>query len=671
MRSHITLAIALLALQSGLAGAQTLGAGLDRSGFDAAVRPQDDLFKAVNGQWIKDTPIPADKANYGTFILLRDRSDERVRKVIEELAAAPAAAGSNEQKVGSYYRSFIDETAIDRAGLAPLAPWLAQIDGLKNKAVFARLMGQWQGLVATPLSMRISPDRKEPGIYRAVVWQGGLGLPDRGYYLEDNDRFAKARAAYLGYAETLLRLSGDARAAQSAKAVLTLEKRLAQVQWAPVDNRNAVKTYNPITPADLRRADPGLDWNRFFSAAALPAIDKLSIGQPSYAKAMARLMRDVPLADWKLYLRVRLLDAAAPVLPQAFREAHFAFSGRAIQGNEQEKPRWQQATAALDAALGEAVGQGYVARYFPPAYKARMSELVANLLSAYGQSIDGLTWMGPQTRVRAKEKLSKYTVKIGYPNTWRDYSALTVRDGDALGNQMRANRFAYERRAHRVGQPVDRSEWGMTPQTVNAYYNPTVNEIVFPAAILEPPFFDMNADDAANYGAIGAVIGHEISHGFDDQGSQFNGDGKLDNWWTEADRKAFDQLSASLAAQYDAYEPIPGHKVNGRLTLGENIADLSGLQISYKAYHLALGGKPAPVIDGLTGDQRFFLAWAHAWRGKAREARTLQQLTIDPHSPPEFRADGAAVNHDGFHSAFGTQPGDGMFKPSDARIRIW
>jgi len=671
MRSHVTLAIALLALHSGLAGAQAPGAGLDRAGFDTAVRPQDNLFKAVNGQWLKDTPIPADKANYGTFILLRDRSDERVRKVVEEIAAAPAATGSNEQKVGSYYRSFIDEAAIDSAGLAPLLPWLAQIDGLKNKAALAGLMGRWQGQIAMPLTARITPDRKQPGIYSVALWQSGLGMPDRSYYVEDGARFAKARSAYLDYAETLLRLNGDARAARGAQTVFALEKRLAQMQWAPVDNRNAVKTYNPTTPADLKRANPGLDWDRFFTAATLPAMERLSVGQPSYAKSMARLVRELPLADWKLYLRVRLLDAAAPVLPQPFREAHFAFNGRAIQGNEQQRPRWQQATAALDAALGEAVGQGYVARYFPPANKARMRELVANLLAAYGQSIDNVTWMGPQTRLRAKEKLSKYGVKIGYPDVWRDYSALTVRDGDALGNQMRANRFAYERRARRVGGPVDRGEWSMTPQTVNAYYSPPVNEIVFPAAILEPPFFDMNADDAVNYGAIGAIIGHEISHGFDDQGSQFDGDGKLDNWWTADDRKAFDQLAASLAAQYDAYEPIPGHKVNGRLTLGENIADLSGLQISYKAYQLALGGKPAPVIDGLSGEQRFFLAWAQAWRGKAREARTLQQLTIDPHSPPEFRANGAAVNHDGFHSAFGTQPGDGMFKPGDARIRIW
>ena len=667
-----TQVVAVLAMHAGFVFSQPMNTVPDRSGFDTAVRPQDDLFNAVNGQWVKDTAIPADKSNYGTFIQLRDRSDERVRQVIEEIAANhAAAAGSSEQKIGAYYRSFVDEAAIERAGLAPLAPWLGQIKRIKSQADLAALLGRWQGLISTPVNARVSPDRKEPGIYRVAIWQGGLGLPDRGYYLEDNERFAKARTAYLGYTETLLRLTGDAHPAESAKAVFALEKRLAEAQWAPVNNRDAVKTYNPITPAALQKSNPGFDWNRFFKAAALPTIDRLSVGQPSYAQSMAQTVSQVPLADWKLYLRVRLLDASAAVLPRAFREANFAFNGRAIQGSEQEKPRWQQATAALDAALGEAVGQGYVARYFPPAYKARMSALVSNLLTAYGQSIDGVSWMGPQTQLRAKEKLAKYTVKIGYPDAWRDYSALVVTEGDALGNQMRAGRFAYERRARRNGQPVDRSEWGMTPQTVNAYYNPTVNEIVFPAAILEPPFFDMAADDAANYGAIGAVIGHEISHGFDDQGSQYNGDGKLDNWWTDEDRKAFDRLTASLAAQYDAYEPIAGRKLNGRLTLGENIADLSGLQISYKAYHLALAGKPAAVVDGLTGDQRFFLSWARAWRSKAREARTLQLLTIDPHSPPEFRANGAAVNHDGFQESFATRPGDGMYKPADARIRIW
>jgi len=662
-----------LALDAPLAWAQTtaLHAGLDRAGFDAGVRPQDDLFKAANGQWLKDTPIPADKSDYGIFIQLRDRSDERVRKIVEELAARTPPAGSVEQKIGSFYRSYMDEAAIDKAGLAPLAPWFAQIDAVKSKTDLASLMGRLQGVASTPIVLAVDADPKEPGIDRALTWQDGLGLPDRDYYLKNDERFAKARKAYLGYLETLLRLSGDKNAVKSAGAVFSLEKRLARAQWARVDNRDPVKTYNPMPPTGLAKAAPGLDWASLFEAAALPNIDRLSVSQPSYAKAVAKAVSSTPLPTWKLYFRLHLMDDAAKVLPKDFREAHFAFHGKALQGLERQKPRWQYATDALNAALGEAVGQVYVARHFPPAYKTRMQELVANLLASYGESIDALTWMGPETRLQAKDKLAKYLPKIGYPDQWRDYSRLEVRDGDAFGNAARAGRFEHERVAAKAGKPVDRTEWGMTPQTVNAYYNPGYNEIVFPAAILEPPFFDMAADDAANYGAIGAVIGHEISHGFDDQGSQFDGDGKLRNWWTEADRKAFAALGAKLVEQYGQYEPVAGHKVNGKLTLGENIADLSGLQIAYKAYHRSLGGKPAPLIDGLSGDQRFFLGWSQAWRNKTRDERALQRLTIDPHSPDEFRANGAAINSDGYHQSFGTRPGDRMFKPSEARIRIW
>jgi putative endopeptidase len=667
---HLTLCA--LALQASLALAQTpLDTGIDRSGFDAGVRPQDDLFKAVNGQWLKDTPIPADKSEYGLFIQLRDRSDERVRGIVEDLAKQTQPPGSVEQKIGDYYRSYMDEAAIDRAGIRPLAPWLAQIDGVKNKTGLATLFGRWQGVAPTPMSAWVQSDFKEPGINRALTWQGGLGLPDRDYYLLDDERFAKAREAYRSYLETLFRLSGDAQAARSAETVFGLEKRLAQTQWARVENRDAVKIYNPMTVAALTQAAPGFDWAAFFRAAALPSIDRLSVSQPSYAVALAKAVNDTPIANWKLYLRARVLDDAAQVLPKPFRDAHFAFRGKALQGLQQQKPRWQNATRELNGALGEAVGQVYVARHFPPANKARMQQLVNDLLAAYGQSIDALAWMGPETKLQAKRKLAKYLTKIGYPDQWRDYSRLVVRDGDALGNAVRAGRFEYERVAAKAGKPVDRGEWEMTPQTVNAYYNPSLNEIVFPAAILEPPFFDMRADDAANFGAIGAIIGHEISHGFDDQGSQFDGDGKLSNWWSEADRQAFSALGEKLVAQYAEYEPIAGHKLNGKLTLGENIADLSGLQIAYKAYQLSLAGKPAAVIDGLTGDQRFFFGWAQAWRSKMRDERALQLLTVDPHSPPGFRANGAAVNHDGFHQTFGTQPGDAMYKPSEARIRIW
>jgi putative endopeptidase len=664
-----------LAMQAGAVLAQAptppLKSGLDRGGFDAGVRVQDDLFRAVNGQWLKDTPIPGDKPDFGLFIQLRDRSDERVRALVEDLAAQDAAPGSVEQKIGQFYRSYMDVATIDKAGLKPVAPWLAQIDAVKTKAGLAVLLGRLQGVAGTPVIAWVDADKKEPGIDRVLTWQDGLGLPDRDYYLKDEPRFAKARTAYLAYLQTLFRESGDKHAARSAATVFAFEKKLAQAQWARVENRDPVKTHNPMTLDELATAAPGFDWAGFFKAAALPSIDHLSVSQPSYVKAVAQTTAATPLPTWKLYLRARVLDASAKVLPKAFRDASFALRGKTLQGLEQERPRWQDATRALDAALGEAVGQVYVARHFPPAYKARMQELVANLLATYGESIDALTWMGPQTKLEAKDKLAKYMPKIGYPDKWRDYSKLEVRSGDAFGNAVRAGRFEYERVAAKAGHPVDRAEWGMTPQTVNAYYNPSLNEIVFPAAILEPPFFDMGADDAVNYGAIGAIIGHEISHGFDDKGSQYDGDGKLRNWWTEADRKAFEALGDKLVAQYGEYEPVPGHKVNGKLTLGENIADLSGLQIAYKAYHRSLNGQAAPVIDGLGGDQRFYLGWAQAWRAKSREERALQLLTIDTHSPDQFRANGAAINSDGYHETFGTKPGDKMYKPSEARIRIW
>jgi putative endopeptidase len=421
----------------------------------------------------------------------------------------------------------------------------------------------------------------------------------------------------------------------------------------------------------LARRAPGFDWAAFFQASAMPEIDRLSVMQPSYARALAQIVRSTPMSTWQHYQRVRLFDAHAQVLPKAWRDAEVAFRGQAQRGQEQPRPRWQQATAAIDGALGEAVGQVYVARHFPPEAKARMQELVGNLFKAYESSIDTLSWMTPATKQKARDKLSKYMVKIGYPDRWRDYSALEVRAADALGNHARAGRHEHERWAARVGKPVDRDEWYMTPQTVNAYYNATQNEIVFPAAILDVPLFDMNAEDAVNYGATGSTIGHEISHGFDDQGSRYDGDGKLQNWWTNADRKAFDALGARLVKQFNAYEPVKGHRINGKLTLGENIADLSGLEIAHKAYLLSLKGKPSPVIDGMTGDERFFYGWSISWREQLREKRMVEQITSDEHAPPQQRANGAAINLDAFHGTFRTRPGDGMYKPREQRIRIW
>jgi putative endopeptidase len=671
-RSGLCGLAALWALSAAAAeGGGAAATGLDLAGMNPAVRPQDDLFGAMNGKWVDQTPIPPDKAEYGVFNELRDKSDERVKRLIEGLAGGAHAPDSVAAKVASFYRAFLDTDAIDRLGTAPVDAWLREIDEAADRAAIAQWVGRAQGRFRAPFGLRIGADYKHPDRYVLTIWQSGLGLPSRDYYLKDDPRFASARAAYVTYLQALLRNVGDPDPAAGAADVFAFEHRLAEAQWEPAANRDAEKVYNPVPAQELPQRAPGFAWGRFLQAASIENAATVIVAQPSYATAAAQAVADTPLPTLKRYLKIRLLDELAEVLPQPFRDARFQFRGRAVRGVEQDLPRWKKAVSEVDAAVGEAVGQVYVARYFPPDYKTRAQALVDNLMAAYRESIDGLPWMTAATRQRAREKLAKYTLKIGYPDKWRDYSRLQVLETDAFGNDLRAGRFEFEREAARVGQPVDRAEWEMTPQTVNAYYDKTRNEIVFPAAILQPPFFDPNVDDAANYGGIGAVIGHEISHGFDDQGSKFDGDGLLANWWTEQDRSAFDALGARLVRQFEGYEPIPGHKVNGRLTLGENIADLAGLQIAFKAYRRSLGGKPAPVIDGLTGEQRFFLAWAQVWRGKTREQRQLELLTIDPHSPRRFRANGAAVNQDAFHQAFATKPGDGMYLAPEDRIRIW
>ncbi|MBW8756147.1 MAG: M13 family metallopeptidase, partial [Burkholderiales bacterium] len=506
--------------------------GLDKSGMDPSVRPQDDLFLAMNGAWLKKTEIPADKASWGTFYQLRELSDQRVKDIIEELASRPQPAGTVNAKIGDFYKSYMDTAAIDAAGTRPLEPYKAQLAAVRNKKDLVLLMGHWVSFVDVPLNMGIGPDSKDPTIYSAGTYQGGLGLPNRDYYLKDDPRFVKAREAYLAYVRTLLTLDGDKNAVMQARAVMALEMKIAKAQWSQEANRDPVKTYNPMTLQQISAKAPNVDWKAFFAATDLADPPFVSITQPSYTWDLARMLKGEPIDVWKAFMRVRLLDAMATKLPAAFREASYQFHDVALTGLKQDKPRWQRGVAAVNGAMGEALGQAYVSKYFPPAYKARMVELVDNLLKTYSTSIDGLTWMSPATKKEAHAKLAKYAVKIGYPDVWRDYSALEVKAGDAVGNSVRAAQFDYHRQAVRNNKPVDRTEWGMTPQTVNAYYDPSKNEIVFPAAILQPPFFDMKADDAANYGAIGAVIGHEISHGFDDQGSQYDGDGKLRNWWT-------------------------------------------------------------------------------------------------------------------------------------------
>ena len=645
--------------------------GIDKTGMDASVRPQDSLFFAMNGNWLKTTPIPPDKSDYGTFAMLDDLSNARVKAIVEDLAAKPQPAGTLDAKIGDFYASYMDTAAIDAAGLQPLQPYLARIDAVRNKADLVKLMGQWCAFLDMPMDLGVGPDAKDPTIYSAGAGQGGLGLGDRDYYLKKDERFAKARAAYLAYMGKLLAIQGSGNAKAQAAAVMDLETRLARIQWTQEANRDPVKTYNPLTIAQLSAKAPQVDWKAWLAAGQLADAPFVSIAQPSYFWALAKLVKSQPLEAWKAYLRVRLVDAAARELPAEVRDASFQFHDVAIDGVKTDKPRWERAVGTLNAAMGEAIGQVYVQRYFPPAYKARMVELVDNLMKAYARSIDGLAWMSPATKIQAHAKLAKYGIKIGYPDHWRDYTALEVKSGDPLGNAVRAQQFEYHRQVVRNTQPVDRTEWDMTPQTVNAYYDPPKNEIVFPAAILQPPFFDMQADDAANYGAIGAIIGHEISHGFDDEGSQYDGDGRLRDWWTPQDRKAFDAITGKLVAQFSAYEPLPGVHVKGKLTLGENIADLSGLQIAYKAWKISLNGQPSHLIDGLTGEQRFYESFGQAWREKLRDEAMLHQVTTDPHSPPQFRADGAAINSDGFHEAFGTKPGDKMWKAPEDRLRLW
>ncbi len=657
--------------------------GIDRQNFDPKVRPQDDLYRAVNGAWLARIQIPADKSNYGAFTKLADDAEADLREIIQETAAEKHEAGSDAQKVGDFYRSFMAEAELESLGIKPLAAELARIDALASRRDIPVQMAHLVQIgVNAPLIPVVHQDRKDSEHYIGDFVQGGLGMPDRDFYLQDDAKFKEIRGKYQKHAERMLTLAGVDGAAAAAADVMAFETRLAKAQWDKVDNRNPIKTYNKVTTAELSQLTGEIDWPAYLKAAGFGSLSAVIVAQPSYAKAVGREIRSTKLATWKRYFKWRVISAYAPMLSKAFVDENFDFYGRTLNGIQEQKPRWKRGVAVLqhgngnpdspaNECLGEALGRIYVKRRFPADSKARAEELVKNLLRAYGQEFKTLDWMSEKTQLAAKEKLSKFRYKIGYPDKWRDFHDLEIKDGDLVGNVMRVASFEYRRDAKKLGGPIDRDEWGMTPQAVNAYYNPEKNEIVFPAAILQPPFFDPRADDAANYGGIGAVIGHEISHGFDDQGSQFDGDGNLKSWWTQDDRRKFEERAARLAAQYDAYEPVKGYKLNGKFTLGENIADLGGLTIAHKAYRISLGGQPAPVLDGLTGDQRFFMGWAQVWRRQYREENLLNRIKSDPHSPSEFRANGAVVNMPAFYDAFGVVESDKLFKPESERIRIW
>ncbi len=645
--------------------------GVDLTAMDRAVAPGDDFDRYVNGKWMERTEIPADRSSWGGFGILRDLSDQRTRALIEDVARQQNAPGSVGEKVGIAYASFMDETAIEAKGTAPLKPYLAKIDAIATPADLATAFAvATRRGIDVPIGAGVQQDLKDNTIYTVYTGQGGLGLPDRDYYLTDTPKFVEIRTKYVPHIANMMRLAGRPDPEGAARRIFELEKQIAQVHWTQVENRQIDKIYNPVPTAELAKRMPGFDWATMLSASRIPALPQVIVAQPSAMTGIAKIIGATPLSTLKEYLAFHTISNAAPMLPKAFVNENFAFYGTALSGTPQLRDRWKRGVSVVNGSMGEAVGELYVQRHFTPDAKAKADELVKNLVRAMDARLAKLEWMAPATRVKARAKLAAFTPKIGYPEKFRDYTALRVVPGDVIGNAERAANFEYDRQLAKVGKPVDRSEWFMTPQTVNAYANPLLNEIVFPAAILQPPFFDPNADPAVNYGGIGAVIGHEITHHFDDQGRKFDPQGNVAEWWTPEDVARFKTYTDRVVAQYAAYEPIPGGKVNGELTLGENIADLAGSTIAYDAYKLSLNGRPAPVIDGFTGDQRFFLGFGQVWQTKAREAAIRQQLTTDPHTPGAFRAY-AVRNLDAWYKAFDVKPGQAYYLPPAQRIKVW
>jgi putative endopeptidase len=649
--------------------------GIDLNALDPDTRPQDDLYRHVNGKWIDSYEIPADRAMDGSFRALHDQAEEQVRDIITD--AASSSADGVAAKIGAVYASFMDVDAVEAAGTRPLRLDLAPVEAATTQAELTGALGALQRTGAGgAIGFWVDNDAKDPERYVVYLNQAGLGLPDESYYRDE--QYAAILTAYQPHVARMLALAGVADSDDAAARVVALETKIAAVHWDVVKDRDADLTYNPTTLTTLAQEAPGFDWHAWALTLGAPAgsLDQVVVREPSFASGFAALWQSEPLDDWKAWLTYHVISDRAPYLTQEIVEANFDFYGRTLTGAQELRDRWKRGVSLVQGVLGEAVGEVYVERHFPPTHKARMDELVANLVAAYRESVSALDWMGPETREKALAKLDAFTPKIGYPVKWRDYGTLEVTPDDLVGNVRRASAFEQDRELNKIGKPLDRDEWFMTPQTVNAYYNPGMNEIVFPAAILQPPFFDAEADDAVNYGGIGAVIGHEIGHGFDDQGSKYDGAGRLEDWWTAEDRAEFEKRTKALIDQYDAYSPAQldgSHRVNGALTIGENIGDLGGLSIALTAYRIALG-KPldeAPVIDGFTGVQRVMLGWSQVWNAKGRDEEIVRRLATDPHAPNEFRCNGVVRNIDEFYSAYDVQPGDALYLEPDQRVRIW
>ncbi len=644
-------------------GAQYGTFGFDEKGMDRSVAPGDNFYAYANGTWAKTTPIPADKANYGAFNFLSDLSESRTRGILDTAAKDPNS------KIGRAYATFLDRAAIDAKGLAPIQPWLTKVKGATRGTYPALVAEASRAGIGGPFGAYVGQDDKQPEIYALSLAQAGLGMPDRDYYLGTDAKLVETKAAYQAHIAKMLTLAGEPNAAARAAALVAFETEIARVSWTRVDSRDATKTYNKMSVADLTKAAPGFDFATYFKGIGTP-VDTLIVAQPTAVAGIAKLVAAAPIGVLQDQLILRSLDGYADVLPKAFDDEQFAFAGTVLSGTPEQEARWKRGVQFTSGALGDEVSKLYVAQYFPPETKAAADTLVKNVLAAMDTRIDQLAWMAPETKVKAHAKLAAFTPKIGYPSQWKSYDTLTITAGDAFGNEWRANEWAHQDNVGHLGKPLQRWEWGMTPMTVNAYANFGMVEIVFPAAILQPPFFDPKADPAVNYGGIGAVIGHELSHHFDDQGAKYDAKGQLTDWWTPKDVANFNALTGKLGAQYDAYEPLPGLHVKGQLTMGENIADLAGLTVAYDAYHKALGGKAAPVIDGFSGDQRFYLGWAQVWRRSYREANLRQRLLTDPHSPSEQRAS-VVRNLDPWYAAYKPTPGQKLFLTPEQRVRIW
>jgi endothelin-converting enzyme/putative endopeptidase len=643
--------------------------GIDTAQMDTSVKPGDDFYKYVNGKWVSTFKMPADKARYGVFDALRDKSENDVHVVLDELAKSSSVTGSVQQKVVDFYNSWMDESVIESRGTEPLKKDLEEIRRATTKADIVKLMGRidYDG----PVGLYISPDPADPAKYVVNVTQAGLGMPNRDYYLNKGERFDVYRAAYKAYVAKILELISDANPTVSADAIIALETKLADVHWSPERRRDVDATNNPVNRSGLQTMVPAIDWDSMLAVAGIADVQHLVVKETTALRDGAKLLDVESVDTWKKYLAFHLASEYASYLPKAFDQARFDFYSKALRGIEVQRDRWKRGVDLVNEQIGEGVGELYVARYFPPDSKTKMAALVSNLRTAMGERLKTLSWMDDATRAEAQKKLATFEPRIGYPPKWRDYSALTIEKGKIFENVQNARKFEWNRQVARLNQPVDRDEWSMNPQTVNAYYNPLMNQITFPAAILQPPFFDPNADPAVNYGAIGAVIGHEMGHGFDDQGRKFDESGKIRNWWTPETNKKFLEQTERFAAQYNAFCPLEGVCVNGKLTMGENIGDLGGLEMAYAAYKLSLKGQPAPVIDGFTGDQRFFLAHAQVWRAIQRDDALRNQVLTDPHSPPSARGSIPERNMDAWYAAFNVKEGDKLYLKPEQRVRIW